>query len=228
MITRAYTSTQNDTYTNIGEGTAATGQQLFEKFPKAYQETLLRWNLDQLVLMADLAGQPCVTEDAAKAYYDAHTDEFEQTCFSAIQVATKDRADELVAQIQGGADFAAIAEAEGATSPTTPGGDQGCHAKGELREDLIEPIFHRPIREIGDDDCPRLVSAQPRALNPPLNAILRERVTQLLEVHWCLRCHKGRRSVARVLSRSERPARARRFLCDLGWIQNRRTECRPW
>ena len=144
---------QNDTYTNIGEGTAATGQQLFEKFPKAYQETLLRWNLDQLVLMADLAGQPCVTEDAAKAYYDAHTDEFEQTCFSAIQVTTKERADELVAQIQGGADFAAVAEAEGATSPTTPGGDQGCRSKNELRADLIDPIFSAEVGSVSAIDA---------------------------------------------------------------------------
>ncbi|MEY2436674.1 MAG: hypothetical protein QOJ67_316 [Acidimicrobiaceae bacterium] len=136
---------QNDTYTNIGEGTAATGQQLFDKFPKTYQDTLLRWNLDQLVLMADLAGQPCVTDDAAKAYYDAHPDEFQQTCFSAIQVTTKARADELVAQLQGGADFATLATAEGASSATAPGGDQGCHSKAELRTDLIEPIFSTPV-----------------------------------------------------------------------------------
>ena len=144
---------QNDTYTNIGEGTAATGQQLFEKFPKAYQDTLLGWNLDQLVLMADLAGQPCVSDDAAKAYYDAHTDEFEQTCFSAIQVATKERADELVAQIQAGADFATVAEAEGASSATAPGGDQGCHAKGELRSDLIDPIFSAAVGSVSAIDA---------------------------------------------------------------------------
>jgi hypothetical protein len=144
---------QNDTYTNIGEGTAATGKQLFEKFPPAYQQTLLGWNLDQLVLMADLAGQPCVSDDAAKAYYEAHKDEFEQTCFAAIQVATPERAQELAAQINGGADFAAIADAEGASTATTPGGDQGCHAKGELRSDLIEPIFSAPVGSVSVIDA---------------------------------------------------------------------------
>jgi parvulin-like peptidyl-prolyl isomerase len=143
----------NDTYTNLGEGTAATGQQLFEKFPKAYQETLLGWNLDQLVLMADLAGQPCVTDDAAKAYYEAHTDEFQQTCFSAVQVATKQRADELAAQINAGADFATIADAEGGSSSTAPGGDQGCHAKGDLRADLVDPIFSAPVGSVSAIDA---------------------------------------------------------------------------
>jgi hypothetical protein len=100
---------QDDVVQSVG------GNQVFTKFPKAYQRTLLRRNAEVIKLQQALGG-PAVTDEAIKAYYDANPDQFAQTCVSHIlfavtgsdgqldQAATAARND-----IVNGADFATVA-----------------------------------------------------------------------------------------------------------------------
>lgn len=131
-----------DVYTSIGAGDVDKGKATFEKFPKAYQDTLLSRDLDTLVLQAHLAAQECVPADAAKAYYDAHPDEFTQTCFSLILSQDQAGADKAEARLKAGEDFATVAKSESLdTTSAAKGGDFGCQSKGTLPTVLVDPVF---------------------------------------------------------------------------------------
>jgi parvulin-like peptidyl-prolyl isomerase len=143
------------------------GNQVFTKFPKAYQRTLLRRNAEVVKLQQALGG-PAVTDEAIKAYYDANPDQFAQTCVSHIlfavtgsngqldQAATAAQSDQLLAQataaraeIVGGADFAAVAAQKSAdTSNKDQGGNLECGAAGRFVPEFEQAMDALPINEV--------------------------------------------------------------------------------
>jgi foldase protein PrsA len=119
---------------------------VWNAFTKAYQDTLVRRSAEVTALQDGLAKNK-VDDKAIKAYYDAHTKDFEQTCVRHIlaafpglgqggapqqpspdqDAAAKAKAQSWKDRIAKGEDFAAIAKAEsGDTGSGAQGGDLGC------------------------------------------------------------------------------------------------------
>lgn len=127
------------------------GEDIFDQFPKGYRDTLVRRSAEVAVLQADLGG-PEVTDADVEAFYEENAERFAQTCVSHIlfgvtddegqldQEATAAEVDRLTGeaaaakgQIDGGADFAAIAaERSVDTSNKDQGGDLECGPAGRF------------------------------------------------------------------------------------------------
>jgi hypothetical protein len=127
------------------------GQKVFDGFPKSYQQTLQRRNAEVAKLQAELSGD-AVTDEDVKAFYDANPERFAETCVSHIlfgvadatgqldQEATAGATDRLKAEaaaakaeIDAGADFAAIAAQRSVdTSNKDKGGDLECGGAGRF------------------------------------------------------------------------------------------------
>jgi parvulin-like peptidyl-prolyl isomerase len=124
---------KNDLILSLGRSDAARGEALFASFPTEYQNRLQGWYEDEFALQSDLAHQPCGNADVAKAYFDAHPEDFTKACVSIIGVGDEATANSIVMQVRGGADFAELARqfsTDAATAST--GGDAGCHLPAEF------------------------------------------------------------------------------------------------
>ena len=88
---------------------AQQGEATLAGFPEDYRNKLEGWYVDEYALQADLAHQPCGSDAVAKAYFDAHTEDFTQDCVSLIAVNDENLANSIVAQTRAGGDFAALA-----------------------------------------------------------------------------------------------------------------------
>jgi len=138
---------QEDRY----QGNTDKGKALLATLPQAYQDTMLTRDADVLVLTAALADQPCVSADAAKAYYDAHPTAFDQACLSIIVLSDPTTADAVLAQLRGGADFATVAKASSADATSAAaGGDVGCVAKSAIPAQLDDAAFKTAIGQVAD------------------------------------------------------------------------------
>jgi peptidyl-prolyl cis-trans isomerase C len=105
-----------------------SGQQIFDGFPSYYRRHLVEASAALTALEADL-GRVDVSRQALARYYRAHLPEFTLTCVSDIAVSTQAQAAGLLAQIQAGADFARVAEANSGDNPQS-GGALGCAPPG--------------------------------------------------------------------------------------------------
>jgi foldase protein PrsA len=126
-------------------------QQIFEKFPKTYRDTITRWNANALVLQGALIGLPPVSQDAARAYFDKHPKEFEQACTSQILVNSEQEAREVQTLLLGGADFATLAkERSQDTDSAKNGGKLQCTFRGTLQPEYDKAAFSQPVGKIGE------------------------------------------------------------------------------
>jgi parvulin-like peptidyl-prolyl isomerase len=128
------------------------GEDVFKDFPKAYQDELIRRQAQLDLLTLSLNGQSGSADEASKAYYDAHKDEFASACVSHILVATQEQADDVKARIARGEDFAAVAKAVSTdTQSAQQGGELGCNINqdtGFVPEFLLA-VFNQPVGEVG-------------------------------------------------------------------------------
>jgi parvulin-like peptidyl-prolyl isomerase len=139
----------DDLHSQMGQGDSDKGKEVFAKFPQAYQDELVEWNAQLLVLEADLAGQPPLTEASEQAYYKAHTDEFEQVCAAHILVDSEDKANALKSQLDAGADFGTLAKDNSTdTGSGANGGDLGCVGKGTYVPEFEDAVFSAPVGEV--------------------------------------------------------------------------------
>lgn len=146
------------------------GEAVFNKFPKAYQQTLKRRDAEVAKLQASLTGDE-VTEEDIKAFYDANQEQFAQTCVSHIlfgvadaatgqldREATEAQAERLQAEaaaakaeIAAGADFAAIAAARSVdTSNKDSGGDLECGPAGRFVPEFETAMDGTAVGAISD------------------------------------------------------------------------------
>ncbi|MGH9178739.1 MAG: peptidylprolyl isomerase [Acidimicrobiales bacterium] len=111
-------------------------KEVFDDFPRSYQDDLVRVFSEQLALEEAL-GESVLDEAAIKEFYDANREAFDQTCVRHILVGTEPTAAAIKARIDAGEDFAAIARAESTDNQVgggsaENGGDLGCLPKGSL------------------------------------------------------------------------------------------------
>jgi parvulin-like peptidyl-prolyl isomerase len=132
---------RNDAMLNLGQQNAAGGQQLFDKFPKRYQDVLVARNADVIALEAALTGQQCGKGVDAAGYYSTHPDDFTKLCISLIAVSDQATADSVLARARAGEDFAALAR-EVSIEPTSKetGGDIGCRLPSEFNPTVADVL----------------------------------------------------------------------------------------
>ncbi|HUP87625.1 MAG TPA: peptidylprolyl isomerase [Acidimicrobiales bacterium] len=143
------------------------GKPIFDKFPRAYQQTLKRRNAEVTKLQGSFGGDE-VTEASIKAFYDANPQQFAQTCVSHIlfavtdasgqidQEATAGKADELTptataarAELAGGADFSVMAAARSVdNSNKDQGGDLECGGPGRFVAEFENAMDALQVGEI--------------------------------------------------------------------------------
>ena len=128
------------------------GEDVFRDFPEDYQNELIRRQAQLDLLTLALNGQTGSTEDATRAYYDAHRDEFASACVSHILVPDSARAEDIRARIGRGEDFAAIARTESQdTQSAQKGGELGCDITQETGfvPEFLQAVFSQPVGEVG-------------------------------------------------------------------------------
>ena len=128
------------------------GEDVFQDFPKSYQEELIRRQAQLDLLTLSLSGITGSGDDAARAYYDSHKQEFAKACVSHILVQTREQAEEVRARVARGEDYAAIAKTDSQdTQSALKGGELGCdidQATGFVPEFLLA-VFAQPVGEVG-------------------------------------------------------------------------------
>jgi len=103
------------------------GEDVFNEFPKSYQDELVRRQAQLDILTLSLNGVQGSTEEAARNYYESHKDEFANSCVSHILLQDQAKADDVRARLARGEDFAAVARAESQdTQSAQKGGELGC------------------------------------------------------------------------------------------------------
>jgi parvulin-like peptidyl-prolyl isomerase len=130
----------------------AGGEEILGGFPKEYQDQLVERAAKVDALTVSLAGQNS-GDAAAKAYYDAHKDEFTQACVSHILVAAKDKADQLKGRLAAGEDFGAMAKAESKDSQSAAqNGNLGCEISATTinSAEFVNAVMTQPLNEVGD------------------------------------------------------------------------------
>jgi hypothetical protein len=128
------------------------GEDVFKDFPKSYQDELIRRQAQLDLLTLSLNGQTGSAEEAARAYYDAHKEDFASACVSHILVPTKEKADDVRARIGRGEDFAALAKTESTdTQSAQKGGELGCDITQETGfvPEFLLAVFNQPVGEVG-------------------------------------------------------------------------------
>lgn len=131
------------------------GQAAFDAFPTWFQDRMIDRIAAWVTLQADFAGigDPKQAIDAALAEDPAR---FASRCLSHILVDTEAEAREIVALLDGGADFAELArERSTDTGSATQGGALGCSTKAEAEAQYV-PEFATAANaaEVGEPTAP--------------------------------------------------------------------------
>ncbi|HEX8769401.1 MAG TPA: peptidyl-prolyl cis-trans isomerase [Acidimicrobiales bacterium] len=128
------------------------GEDILNGFPKAYQDLLVRRSAEVNALSASLLAGGGSPETVARAYYDAHQNEFQQACVSIIRVDSDDKANQVKARLDAGEDFGAVAKAE-STDTLSAGrnGEVGCNITpdNQLSAEYSAAVFSQPVGVAG-------------------------------------------------------------------------------
>ena len=116
-----------------------------------FRELVSETEIVQL-LLEELHGEMDISDDEIDAWWAENSAEFaaeEQVCAAHILVEDEDLADELYAELEGGADFAELAR-EHSTDPGSGenGGDLGCFGRGMMVEEFEEAAFSAEPGEV--------------------------------------------------------------------------------
>ncbi|HEX2047095.1 MAG TPA: peptidylprolyl isomerase [Acidimicrobiales bacterium] len=128
------------------------GEDVFKDFPEEYQEELIRRQAQLDLLTLSLNGHEGSAEEAARAYYDSHRNDFATACVSHILVPDQAKADDVRARIAGGQDFAAVARTESQdTQSAQKGGELGCGIDSETGfvPEFMLAVFNQQVGEVG-------------------------------------------------------------------------------
>lgn len=130
-------------------------RELLDELPEDYRDSFIEWNAQLLVLRSALAAE---AEERAEETTDAEVEAFfadygflwgEQACASHVLLETEAEADDVVTDLEGGADFGEVA-AERSIDPSAEvnGGDLGCAGEGVYVAPFEEAVWNGPIGEI--------------------------------------------------------------------------------
>ena len=128
-----------------------SGEEVFNKFSKSYQDDLVRRQaqLDVLTLSVNELGD---ADQAARTYYDNNPMEFSTACVSHILVTDEAKANELRGKLAAGEDFGNLARAETIDDGTkATGGDLGCDITPQTNfvDEFKLAVFTQPVGEVG-------------------------------------------------------------------------------
>lgn len=131
-----------------GAAKQVQGEEILNGFPKPYQDLLVRRTAEVNALSASLLSQGGSPDAAARAYYDAHQNEFQQACVSIIRVDGDEKANQIKARLDAGEDFGAVAKAE-STDNLSAGrnGEVGCNISpdNQLSPEYSTAVFTQPV-----------------------------------------------------------------------------------
>ena len=114
---------------------------------KKYMKTNLLMRQYQEKMLKEL--EP--TEEELKKYYDGHKDEFKTAEASHILVKTKEEAEAIKKELDGGADFAKLAKEKSLdTGSAQNGGSLGQFSPGQMVKEFDEKVFSMKPGEISD------------------------------------------------------------------------------
>lgn len=136
--------------------TLPDGEELLSGFGEAYSTYLVERQADFLALQAELSGIPCgeaISEEAVQAYFEANEEQLtaEEACASHILVATVEEAQEVVALLEGGEDFATLAAERSLDAQSgAAGGQLGCAPAGQYVQEFDDAVFSQPVGEVGE------------------------------------------------------------------------------
>jgi parvulin-like peptidyl-prolyl isomerase len=138
-------------YCELASGSTLTGQQLLSALPSAVSAAQVH---NQAVDEKLLARGANLSEAAVKKYYNANIPLFTEACVSRIVTDTDAHANQLVAQIDAGAPFASVAEANSLDTQTkASGGALGCSfTLSQIEQDLnVQSVtVGQPVAPIQD------------------------------------------------------------------------------
>jgi foldase protein PrsA len=124
----------------------AEGQEIFDSFPEEFQEFEITFNAQRDALREELSP---VTDEDVQAFYEENGDLFQENCVSHILVDDAATADDLRAQIEGGADFADLAEANSTDQASAVnGGELGCQPPGSYVPEFEEAIAAAEVDQV--------------------------------------------------------------------------------
>lgn len=119
--------------------------QVAAAFPDWFRKRLSDRNARASALRTALTGV-ATTEEALREYHEEHKADFEQVCLSHILVQSEEQAREALGRIRGGADFAAVAQAESEDPGSgEQGGDLGCNNRGLFVPEFEAAAFSAEI-----------------------------------------------------------------------------------
>lgn len=119
-----------------------------DSLPADYRDALIERNARLVALQIAIEGS-APTADELELYYQDHIDDFTETCLSVITVLDRPAADEAIAELSAGADFAAVAVAH-SIDPLTAGdgGHIGCHRTGSLAPEIEAALARLEVSEV--------------------------------------------------------------------------------
>lgn len=126
------------------------------ELPDSYRDDFREWNA-KLIALRDAFGAEAgergddVTDDAVRTFFEDFPALFgaDEVCARHILVTSEDEANEVIAELDGGADFAELA-AEHTTDPsgTETGGDLGCTGPGRYVPEFETAVWEGPVGEV--------------------------------------------------------------------------------
>lgn len=132
------------------QGQPIEGEKVLAAFDQAFQDLLIERTASVVVLQQALAEDVPTGPDAAREYYDAHRDEFEQVCAHHILVKTREAAVAVRQRILDGESFEAIAKKESDDPGSgAQGGDLGCQPRGVYVPEFETAAFSQEVGELG-------------------------------------------------------------------------------
>lgn len=141
------------TTTTAADAAAVTGQEAFDALSVEYQDFQAELGAQAAVLADALAADAqeanAVSDEEVRAFYDDNQSQFDQRCVSHILVDDEATANDLLTQLQGGADFATLAQANSTdTGSAAQGGDLGCQAAGAFVPEFEAAIDEATVGEV--------------------------------------------------------------------------------
>lgn len=134
------------------------GEEVFDAFPADYQEEQVR-RLAMVTKLNDVVGADFQGEGAAARFYEENPEALERRCLRHILVSTEDQSPEaalaeaeaLQAQLEAGADFAALATASSDDPGSAQqGGALDCVAQGSFVPEFEEAAWELEVGEVSE------------------------------------------------------------------------------
>ena len=128
----------------VVEDAIESGLTQTEEFQKLYREFVFQHSIGQMFKTIN------VTDEECEAYYNENKEQFKEEMIRAahILVEEEEQANELLAAIEGGADFHELASANSKCPSGSRGGDLGDFGRGQMVPEFEQAAFALNIGEI--------------------------------------------------------------------------------